>query len=753
MRVVIVLIFLISYTFLFSQNWDNKIDSLLKLNERPKIGLALSGGAAHGLAHIGVIKYLEERNIPIDFITGTSIGAVVGGMYALGYSYEDMEKIVKKYDWDNIITNNVSLLELDPQEKQFHDKIPISLRIENSKILLPEAFFEGYKLDLKVQEIFSAAFLANDFSILPRPFKCYSVDLMRGDVVEHSSGSLAESIRASMAIPSVFTPVRKDSMLLVDGGLLKNFPVQEVRDMGADIVIGSYVGSKRGKIEEVNSMTEILKLTGFLTSLNDTETQKTKCDILIEPSVKDFPILDFSYYEVIKDSGYEASVKQGEKFDELSHLLSNYELEKDLIPVKIPDVLFLEDVIVNPNDAYYSYFILNEFSPLIKTNVNIKEFNGAITSSLATNDIKNIKVVLKEGTLGQLLMVDYSINKESKIGISLNHFDNTSTSIIISGTLRNVLFPKTTARGFLRIGDNSALSGDLFKRVGQRNKSILSAHFHISKFNDPIFIRNQGKKELNHYDTNIGLRVRFIKDPFSSFLISYSFQNKSLQPKEIRVLDIRDFDQNLQNFEVKYEKNNLNEWAYPSNGHWAIIKSSLLHNIHQEVSYTNSDAKDIYGVPINGSNFMIQLTDRRYFKIAESIVSESYISYGFYSDYSLVDYFRFGGTDDYSEFSLPFIGSNQAEYRLQHHLYFMQGIRFKIASDLYFKVVGNILQGRSYNNTYLNSSIVPKWNTAFGIGVSLGYKSVIGPININFGYNDDTREFNFAVGAGYKHIH
>ena len=260
---------------------SNLLSAQDRSQERPKIGLALSGGGAHGLAHIGVIQYMEEIGIDVDYITGTSIGAIVGGVYAMGYDADAMMEIVTRYRWNEIIGNKISLQEVSPLEKYDHNRFPATLRISENQLLLPMAIYQGHKLDLALKQLFSAANLINDFSELPIPFKCYAVDLIQGGLVELSSGNLVTSIRASMAIPAVFSPVLIDSMLLIDGGLLVNFPAMQVRDMGADIVIGSFVGSKKAELSDIESMVDVLKYSGFMTSLVNTEEQFGSTDILV----------------------------------------------------------------------------------------------------------------------------------------------------------------------------------------------------------------------------------------------------------------------------------------------------------------------------------------------------------------------------------------------------------------------------------------------------------------------------------------
>ena len=219
-----------------------------------------------------------------------------------------------------------------------------------------------------------------------------------------------------------------------------------------------------------------------------------------------------------------------------------------------------------------------------------------------------------------------------------------------------------------------------------------------------------------------------------------------MNPKEIREVDVSDFDQDLQKLELVFDINTLDEWAYPSTGNWTSIKTGILHNIHQKVKFNDPAARNIYGIPDDESNFFLQLTDKRFYQLNRDFVLESYSSYGLYTQYSLVDYYRIGGADTYSEFSLPFIGSSQGEYRLQ-------ALRYKVADRLFIKATLNFIYGKSYNNRFLNKNTELDWFSVLGGGISLGYESLIGPVNINLGYKNDVNEFNFGVGIGYRHIY
>ena len=216
---------------------------------RPKVGLVLSGGGAKGAAHIGVLKYIEDAGIPIDYIAGTSMGSIVGGMYALGYTPDEIMEIISEVDWDTLISNKVERKKISYKSKYEESTqnvtIPFSvgtdeeeLQSKSFKNSLPTGIVSGDN----VINLFNALSVGYsdpvDFNGLPVPFLCIATNMLSGKADILDSGIFSKSLRASMAIPILFDPVRIDDTLYADGGLLNNFPAEQCRAMGADYVIG-----------------------------------------------------------------------------------------------------------------------------------------------------------------------------------------------------------------------------------------------------------------------------------------------------------------------------------------------------------------------------------------------------------------------------------------------------------------------------------------------------------------------------------
>ena len=239
--------------------------------DKPKIGLVLSGGGAKGLAHIGILKSLEKAGITPDYITGTSMGAIIGGLYAMGYTADEIKSIALEADWGELLSNKSSLNEVVMEEKDYYDRYIAELNINGYKLELPKGLIQGQKLSNLLLNVTRPVHNINDFSQLPIPFACVAADIETGQKVVLNSGSLARSMRASMAIPTVFTPVEIDGQLLVDGGILRDFPVEENLEMGADYIIGVFVGNQLLSKDELKSPLDVLNQATFIHASFDTD--------------------------------------------------------------------------------------------------------------------------------------------------------------------------------------------------------------------------------------------------------------------------------------------------------------------------------------------------------------------------------------------------------------------------------------------------------------------------------------------------
>ena len=291
--------------------------------DRPKIGLALSGGGARGGAHVGVLRALEEMNIPVDYIAGTSMGAIIGGLYASGYTADEIEQLLIETDWTKALTDKPARRDRTMRKKDLERQflIPYRVGFNNGSLQLPLGAIEGQHLDQIFHKMLLPVVGITDFDALPIPYRAVATNLVTGEAVVLSSGSLANSLRASMSVPGVFAPVKIDDRLLVDGGMANNLPVNVVREMGADIVIAVDISTPLLTEEQ---LTSILSVTEQLTSILTRRTTEAQIallgpgDVLLVPELGDFSSADFEGADEIIHLGYDAAQAASASLAELS---------------------------------------------------------------------------------------------------------------------------------------------------------------------------------------------------------------------------------------------------------------------------------------------------------------------------------------------------------------------------------------------------------------------------------------------------
>ena len=280
---------------------------------RPKVGLVLSGGAARGLAHIGVLKALEEQGVRIDAIAGTSMGAVIGGLYASGYSVEELEKLATTLDWQQALSDAPPRKDVPFRRKQddrdFLVKQKLSFRDDGS-LGLPLGVIQGQNLSLLLESKLAHTADTRDFNKLPIPFRAVATDIASGEKVVFSRGHLPQVIRASMSIPAVFAPVELDGRLLVDGGMVDNIPVDVARDMGVDLAIVVDIGTPLRDRKQLATVVDVLNQSITLMTRRNSEEQLASLhqdDVLIQPSLAAFGVTDFGRAQDMIDAGYRAA--------------------------------------------------------------------------------------------------------------------------------------------------------------------------------------------------------------------------------------------------------------------------------------------------------------------------------------------------------------------------------------------------------------------------------------------------------------
>ena len=306
--------------------------SLHSQEQRKKVGVVLSGGGAKGMAHIKALKVIEEAGIPIDYIAGTSMGAIVGGLYAIGYTTEQLDSMVRKQDWTFLLSDRIKRSAMSLTDRERSEKYTVSIPFTKTpKDAAAGGLMKGQNLANLFSDLTVGYHDSIDFNKMPIPFACVSENVVNGDEIVFHNGVLATAMRASMAIPGVFTPVRIDSMVLVDGGMKNNYPVNVAKAMGAEVIIGVDVQDKLRTANELNTAPDILLQIIDLTTQKNYEQNVAATDVYIKVNVKGYSAASFTpnALDTLTNRGEEAAQ---EKWSELLKLKKKIGIPADYKP-------------------------------------------------------------------------------------------------------------------------------------------------------------------------------------------------------------------------------------------------------------------------------------------------------------------------------------------------------------------------------------------------------------------------------------
>ncbi len=424
-----------------------------KDNTPPKVGLVLSGGGAKGLAHIGTLKVLEEAGVQIDYIGGTSMGAIVGALYASGYSAHQLDSIFKSTDFTDLIQDNVPRGAKTFYEKEDSERYALSLPFENFKVSFPQAISGGQNIyNLLVQLLFHVKDV-QDFGKLPIPFLCVATNVETGEEILLDKGYLPEAIVASGTFPSLFEPAEIEGQILIDGGVVNNYPIDHVKEMGADIIIGVDVQHDLATRESLSSATEILLQINNYRTVNDMKSKSKKTDIYIRPDIDEFSVIDFERGREIIDNG---EISARAKMDQFVQIAEAQKSEpKPKKNIKLMDSLTINRMIIEGNDRYTRGYIKGKLRFNLSEKIAFEDLKQGINNLSATGNFKAIRYDLVSNGLGTDLILKLK-EEPTKMFIKMSaHYDDLyKSAALINLTKKNFLMKDDVASFDFILGDH-----------------------------------------------------------------------------------------------------------------------------------------------------------------------------------------------------------------------------------------------------------------------------------------------------------
>lgn len=504
-----------------------------EVTPRPKVGVVLSGGGAKGFAHIGVLKVLEDAGVKIDYIGGTSMGAVVGGLYASGYSARQIDSIFHDTNFDELLSDYIPRESKSFYEKHNDELYALTLPFDKLTIGIPIALSRGlYNYNL-LNKLLHNVRHVRKFDQLPIPFVCVATNIETGEEVMLREGYLPEAILASSAFPSLFSPVEINGQLLIDGGVTNNYPVEEIRRMGADIIIGVDVQDDLQTREKLSEATRILVQISNLEMIQSMKRKQLLTDIYIKPDIKNYSVISFDKGREIIAKGEEAARESWEKFKKLTS--RNYQLiEKPLQQ----DSLQIDRITINALKNYTRAFVIGKLGFKQGTKISYADLKNGINKLTSTGNFSSILYQINPFNDSEELELRLTESKNKTFLRFGLHYDGLyKSAALVNLTQKKILFRNDVLSVDVGLGDNFRYNLDYYidngfyfsfglkSRFNQFNRNV------STDFNNGAFFDQEGINAIN-VDYSDFSHQAYLQTVFAQkFLIGGGIELKHLEIK------------------------------------------------------------------------------------------------------------------------------------------------------------------------------------------------------------------------------
>ena len=749
--------------------------NILAQEKKPKVALVLSGGGAKGLAHIPLLQTLDSLQIVPDLIVGNSMGSVVGGLYAMGYSGDSIANIVKEANWEALIGGRVSLQNVSVEEKTEFGRYLIDLDYVKGKIKLGKFLLNDQNLRQFISNLTFPCYAIDNFDKLPIPFRAVATDIVHGKEIILKNGSLAMAMRASMSLPGVFSPVPYEDGLLVDGAILNNFPVDVAKKMGADIIIGSDVGDGMMKKDELESISSLLFQAGMLSSHLKNASNRALCDILINHTEHlTFGTSDFENSAAIYKEGQAAVADQREALAALSERLKPYFQTKIRLPfAKTQQKL---DTIVYKN-------ISRTNLPLVKARMNIQsgkiysrpELIEGINRAMGTTVFREItfEPIAKNGKLG-LQLNGFERSKHQVKGAL--HYDNFhGVGVLVNYTGRNILGAASRTLVSLDVAEMPRFRVQHQKNFGADRDWWWRTEAMGQLLTQEVFLNGATEEEIRYryfdFDNQLNRNITSL----TSYIgIHVNFQNTYLSPKielDGTGTPFKLNEYNLDVFQVgaHYVNNTLNLSYFPTEGTFLKMLATRSLATDIKVAFANPNTPHEKGQLSNFTKFGFEYEMRLPFSETLSGIvgaSGNYIVVDD-EDESDVSFAQFGLGAKYSlggnqlnprRDSFIFAGLDEGELSVMQFTSVSLGLQYNFKPKLYLiPHVEVAVVGFNGLESYVSNAFTAKsqWQDFTGVrqvlssGLTVGYNSILGPINFDVSWVNDVDKIRFFFGVGF----
>jgi NTE family protein len=406
------------------------------------------------MAHIGALRVIERAGIQIDYISGTSMGAIIGAMYALGYSVDEIEAYMRQVDWDALLTNEVPRNRLSFFDRKSDSRYLLSFPIKDNKPRLPVGLNYGQYILKELSFLSQTAYQYPSFKDFPIPFTCVATDLETGKACVFNDGTLLDALRASTAFPSLFTPYELNGHLYVDGGVVNNYPVQQLKDKGVDYIIGVDVQDLLYTKDELNTMVRVLEQTSSFIKASDFQEQLKLTDVFIKPDLPEVGLTTFDRFDEIVKKGEEAALNQLSALMELAEKSPKSPVQRNLYKARPPKALYIQNIEITGLKNNTRNYVLGKLRIQEEAMVTQEKINQGLDQLYGSQYFKYVSYALREADTGyvfELHLTESSSLAQFRVG--LNYNDDYKTALLLNYTKRNLFFKNDRLSADVAIGD------------------------------------------------------------------------------------------------------------------------------------------------------------------------------------------------------------------------------------------------------------------------------------------------------------
>jgi NTE family protein len=703
-------------------------------SKRHKIGLVLSGGGAKGFAHVGALKVIEEAGIPVDYITGTSVGSIVGGLYAIGYDASMLENIIQSQNWEELLSNSFKREYIPAITKEEQSRYLISLPIETRKISIPIGLLNGQN----VMEFFTYLTYGyhdvSDFSKLPIPFECIAADIATGEEVVLKKGFLPKAIRASMAVPAAIAACEIDGRMLVDGGIINNFPVDRCREMGADIIIGIDIQGDLLTKDKIKSIPDVISQLTSLMSIERSEKNRKNVDILIRPEISGFSATNFDTESAIAlmKLGEDAARKMLPQLIRMRDSLGIVPIVKK--PRELPDEnqsIIVNKIEVEGTDKTNIVSFLGKMGITKDKKVTLLHIRQSVSRIYAAGNYENVDFKIS-GDAKKTVTIIVKESSTQRLNVGLHYDTDLKASALINTTVYSDRISGSNLSLDAKLSTFPMFSARYSLDRGWKPGYTVAGSF----TSDRIWGYENNRKisEINVQLINFQLATQAVISDVFRISLGTSFEHFHFGTI-IGTQDVTELkDSTFYTYFAKLKLDELDKPYFPTRG-WEMEGNFKLVT-DNGWTYAGKSPLVLMGLTVKGA----KRTSNRLTLLP-----------AFYSQFTLATtapvYYRsyIGGYQrtNYFGIYIPFAGLRRMELSADNVALVRIDLRLRLWQKVFVSVNPNI---GMYGNRI---SPFVKGNFLVGGGASIAYDSVVGPIELNIGTSNINQMISAFFSLGY----